>query len=177
MKHHPWYAVITKTPRPSKGRAPSFLGKLQQSVHSVHSTTQVLTIGGLSTGTQAMAIKKGCHMVIATQQKSNVSLKIWRHHEAEKNLCCFPYLFVRFNQFLRDLFGSVHNFETSTCVFYGKFLPTIWWCLMYPCSFEVHDWDWHVFGLVPSTTLLGTNISHQRSLLKMIFRTSQGGIC
>lgn len=26
---------------------------------------EVLTIGGLSTGTQAMAIKKGCHMVVA----------------------------------------------------------------------------------------------------------------
>lgn len=26
---------------------------------------QVLTIGGLNTGTQAMAIKKGCHMVVA----------------------------------------------------------------------------------------------------------------
>ncbi|CAK9075811.1 DEAD-box ATP-dependent RNA helicase 35 [Durusdinium trenchii] len=31
----------------------------------------VLTIGGLSTGTQAMAIKKGCHMVVATPGRLN----------------------------------------------------------------------------------------------------------
>ena len=31
---------------------------------TVHPRSKVLTIGGLSTGTQAQAIKKGCHMVV-----------------------------------------------------------------------------------------------------------------
>lgn len=24
-------------------------------------------------------------------------------------------------------------------------VTTVWWCWMYLCSFEVHDWDWHGF--------------------------------
>lgn len=74
-----------------------FLGKLQQSSKGpqhLPSSLQVLTIGGLSTGTQAMAIKKGCHMVIAAQQKSwDVSLKIEGKKWGPKFLIyAFPYL-------------------------------------------------------------------------------------
>ena len=40
-------------------------GRRRHVVPVPHSFFEVLTIGGLSTGTQAMAIKKGCHMVVA----------------------------------------------------------------------------------------------------------------
>ena len=67
-----WFASwANSNSQSSKGSLGTFPRKIIE-----ESRPQVLTIGGLSTGTQAMAIKKGCHMVIATQQKASyVSLK------------------------------------------------------------------------------------------------------